>query len=243
MNDQRLNFFYRFLFDDKKIIEFAIEIDKSNLTFISPLPSVPPLWAELEYHQCSNCTLAKEHAPYCPVAVNLMPLMELCGTLISYESVTLEVITPERTISGKTTVQRALSSLLGLIMATSPCPHTEHLKPMARFHLPLASDDETIYRSTSMFLLGQYFRYKDGLEHTFELDELMDRYKHLQTVNKALAKRFRAAISEDATVNAIILLDLLSRSVTWSIEDGLEEIRPLFQSYGIRTKIDTDQTL
>jgi len=61
-------------------------------------------------------------------------------------------------------------------MATSPCPHTELLKPMARFHLPLASE-------------------------------------------------------KDATVNAIILLDLLSHAVTWSIEDQLEELQPLFDRF------------
>lgn len=238
MTDQNLHFLYRFSFADNKVIEFAIEIDQTTMTFTRPQLTEPPFWTELEYHQCSNCTLAKEESPQCPVAVNLQPLMELCGTLISYESVALEVITPERTISGKTTMQRALSSLLGLIMATSPCPHTEHLKPMARFHLPLASDDETIYRSTSMYLLSQYFKYKQGLEHTFELDELMQRYQNLQIINKALANRLRAASTEDATVNAIILLDLLSRSVSWSIEDGLEEIRSLFQGYGINTETD-----
>lgn len=240
MNDQPLKFFYRFLFDDHNTIEFPIEIDAKSLDYIPPQRSNPPHWAELGYHRCGNCTLCEQAVPYCPVAVNLMPLLELCGALISYESVTLEVVTQERTISGKTTMQRALSSLLGLIMATSPCPHTEYLKPMARFHLPLASDDETVYRSTSMYLLGQYFRHLDGLTPTFELDELKERYQHLQTVNKALAKRFRAAISEDATINAIILLDLLSRSVAWSIEDGLEEIRPLFRAYGIKTSSGQD---
>ena len=43
--------------------------------------------------------------------------------------------------------------------------------------------------------------------------------------------RFRAAIKQDATVNAIILLDLLSQAVTWSIEDQLDELQPLFKDY------------
>jgi hypothetical protein len=143
-------------------------------------------------------------------------------------------MTLERTISGNTTVQRALSSILGLIMATSTCPHTEFLRPMAHFHLPLATPDETIYRTTSMFLLAQYFLHKDGLDATLELDKLTEKYQQLQAVNRSLARRFKAAISEDATVNAIILLDLLSKSVTWSIEDGLEELRYLFKTYGVK---------
>ena len=37
-------------------------------------------------------------------------------------------------------------------MALSGCPVLEQLKPMARFHLPFASVEETIYRAASMYL-------------------------------------------------------------------------------------------
>lgn len=224
---------YQLIFADGKTIRFAIEIDRATETFVSPVAETPPFWAELGYRQCENCPLSTEQVLHCPVAVNLMPLIDLCSSLISYEAVRIEVTTTERTVSGQTTLQRALSSILGLIMATSPCPHTEYLKPMAHFHLPLASADETVYRVTSMFLLAQYFLHKDGLDGTLTLEHLGEIYKQLQVVNRALARRFKAAISEDATVNAIILLDLLSQSVTWSIEDGLEELRYLFKRYGV----------
>ncbi len=55
----------------------------------------------------------------------------------------------------ETTAQQAMSSVLGLIMATAGCPWTDRLRPMARFHLPFASDAETLYRSISMFLLSR----------------------------------------------------------------------------------------
>ena len=233
MTDRRLNFLYRLVFSESKVIEFPIEIDQASTTFIPPTQLVPPFWADLEYQQCSNCTLCKETSPFCPVATNLIPLLELCSSIPSYQALTIEVITPERTISGKTTMQRALSSILGLIMATSPCPHTEYLKPMARFHLPLASENETLYRTASMYLLAQYFRRKDGLDYSLELDRLAEIYHNLKIINRALAKRFKAAITEDATVNAIILLDLLSQAVSWSIEDELEDLKYLFESYGV----------
>ncbi|MGR9115178.1 MAG: DUF6901 family protein [Gammaproteobacteria bacterium] len=236
MSAQNLNILYRLLLTENKVIEFPIEIDRPSTTYIPPAQQILPFWANLEYQQCNNCTLRKEASPFCPVATNLIPLLELCSTVPSYEALKIEVITPERTISGNTTMQRALSSILGLIMATSPCPHTEYLKPMARFHLPLASENETLYRTTSMYLLAQYFRRKDGLDYSLELDQLTEIYNNLKIVNKALAKRFRAAITEDATVNAIILLDLLSQAVTWSIEDGLEELKYLFASYDVKLK-------
>ncbi|MGR8929604.1 MAG: DUF6901 family protein, partial [Gammaproteobacteria bacterium] len=174
-------------------------------------------------------------SPDCPVAVNLTPLLTLCSSIKSFQSVQLEVTTHERTISGETTMQKALSSMLGLIMATSPCPHLEYLKPMARFHLPLASEEETIYRTTSMYLLGQYFRKKEGLAASSDFEELQLVYKNLQIINRALAKRLQSAVTEDATINAVVILDLLSRAVTWSIDEGLEEVKPLFNGYGVKT--------
>ena len=232
--EQNLSFHYKLSFNDGKALAFCIEIDRDTGNFIPPPLEAPPFWSALEYRQCENCPLSSQHTAYCPVAVNLIPLIELCGPLVSYEDVSLEVATRERTVRGDTSLQRALSSMLGLIMATSPCPHTEYLKPMAQFHLPLASPEETVYRTSSMFLLAQYFLHKDGLEATLELDKLTDIYQNLQTINRALTRRFKAAISEDATINAIVLLDLLSQSVAWSIEDGLEHLRYLFRRYGVK---------
>jgi hypothetical protein len=226
-------FLYKLAFADGNSLEFPIYIDKATNSFIANTPSPPPTWAQLDYQQCSNCPLSKSDVPICPVAANLVPLIDLCGAISSYRSVNIQVVTPERTISGDTTAQRVLSSILGLIIATSPCPHTEYLKPMARFHLPLASDDETIYRVTSMYLLSQYFLYKEGKSYSLELDNLSNIYKNLQVINRALASRLKVAISDDAAVNGIILLDLLGQSVSWSIEEGLEHLRYLFKHYGV----------
>jgi len=226
-------FIYQYLmrFEDGQKKSFLIRIDKASNNFIAATPADLPFWADIEYQQCSNCTLVTSACACCPIAINLMPLLELCSDLISFSNVDYKIITPERTMIGNTSMQRLLSSMLGLIIATSPCPHTEYLKPMARFHLPLASELETVFRTTSTFLLGQYFRRQAGLPATLELDKLTEIYDNLKIVNRALAKRLRAASSQDASINAIILLDVLSQSVTWSIEDGLEELRHLFQRY------------
>lgn len=231
MQKEILSFIYRLKAPDYDGADFLIEVDKQSMTMISRIEPPYPFWTELSYQQCRNCPLQAEHTPHCPVAINLIPLLNLCGALVSHKEMNVEVISDNRTIGCATTAQRISSSILGLVMATSSCPHTEYLKPMARFHLPLADEDETIYRTTTMFLLAQYFRYKDGLPYSLELDELLAIYNNLQIINTHLAQRLRAAISEDAAVNGIILLDLLSKAVTWSIEDGLEEIRHLFKSY------------
>ena len=64
---------------------------------------------------------------------------------------------------------------------------------MARFHLPLANEQETIFRSVSTYLLSQYFQVKEGKQADMELSGLVDIYRQLQTINTALAARVRAA--------------------------------------------------
>ncbi|ATG90842.1 DUF6901 family protein [Methylomonas koyamae] len=226
-----LRFVYRLKADDYECAEFPIEIHKPTMTLIPAAQEPYPFWTELAYHQCHNCPLQAAQTPHCPVAVNLAPLLELCGHLVSHKPMSVEVVTDRRTVSCESTAQHIASSILGLIMATSPCPHTEYLKPMARFHLPLADQDETIYRVTATFLLAQYFRRRDGLPYSLELEELLKIYQNLQIINLHLTQRLKAGISEDAAVNGVILLDLLSKTVSWSIEDGLEEISYLFDSY------------
>ena len=233
MGEEKLSFLYKLLCADGQLIEFPIKIDKSTCTFLPEGGIIPLRWTALEHQQCENCTLHKDATPFCPIAINLIPILGLCNNVLSYQAVKLEVVTAERIISAETSMQRALTSILGLVMATSDCPHTQFLKPMARFHLPLATNDETVYRTTSMFMLAQYFRHLEGLDFSLELDGLKQRYEKLQIVNKALCRRLRDAVTEDATVNAVILLDLLSQTVNWSIEDGLEEIRYLFNGYGL----------
>jgi hypothetical protein len=118
---------------------------------------------------------------------------------------------------------------MGLVMATSSCPHTLFLKPMARFHLPLASEEETIYRAFSMHALAHYFLHPDvGCRHQF--NSLKAHYGDLQTVNFAIAKRLKAACSTDSSVNALINLDMYAKAMPYVIEDSLEELRYLFIS-------------
>jgi hypothetical protein len=150
---------------------------------------------------------------------------------LSYDAVDVEVITAERTVVKHTTAQRTISSLMGLVTATSGCPHTDYLKPLARFHLPLASEEETIFRASAMYLLAQYFRHKQGLEADLELRGLTQRYRELHEVNLAMAQRLRAATSTDAAANAVVLLDLFAKSLPYAIEESLGEIAYLFKPY------------
>jgi hypothetical protein len=223
-----LNIFYRFNFPQKREEIFEVKIDTQNMESLPNLSGSPPDWCRLDFHQCTNCPMQVTHHPYCPLATRLVRLMAICHNIMSYDVVELEVITPERIVSKNTTAQRAVSSLMGLITATSGCPHMEFLKPMARYHLPLATEEETIFRAVSTYLLAQYFRHKHAQSTDMELDDLKSIYGEIGIVNKAMASRLRTISAEDSAINAVVLLDVFAKTMPYSIEDSLEEIRYLF---------------
>ena len=162
--------------------------------------------------------------PLCPAAAKLADVVPRFEPLLSYDSVRLEVETEERTTVGETSAQQALSSMLGLIMATSGCPHTEFLKGMARFHLPLASEEETLFRSVATYLLAQYLRQRHGAAPDVELRGLQHIYAELRVVNAAFTKRLRAAGRADATLNALVLLDVFAIIVPSAVEESLADL-------------------
>ena len=102
---------------------------------------------------------------------------------------------------------------------------------MARFHLPLANESETVYRAVSVYLLSQYFTTRGGAPVDPGLDGLAAIYDRIQELNRAMAQRVREAITQDAAVNAIVVLDFFAQTLPFMIEDELDDLRPLFQGY------------
>lgn len=222
---------YLFKLGDSLQKSFSLNIDENNLEIISETGETLPSWTQLEYQQCPHCPLNPNQVPHCPVAKCLSKVIDEFSTVISYEQVELEVITDNRRISQQTTAQKSISSLLGLMFATSGCPHTNFFKPMARFHLPLASPQETVFRASGMYLLSQYFIKKKNPDAKLELDGLKDIYSNLHTLNISIAKRIHTAKIADSTKNAIAILDMLTNYLPIVIEDHLEGIQHLFDSY------------
>lgn len=206
-------------------------LDVKTLNLIDDTLENLSSWTNLDFHQCPNCLLTIKNHQNCPVASHLVNLMKFCKRLLSYDLIHVDIVTPERIISKDTTAQKGISSLLGLIMATSGCPHTSFFKPMARFHLPFATEEETVYRATSMYLLAQYFLRKQGQKADLELEGLSKIYYNIQIMNNAMAERLRAINDKDSAINALILLDIFAKTLPDAIEDSLNEIRYLFKPY------------
>jgi hypothetical protein len=229
---------YRFRFESGREEIFDVRLDGTTLDPLEPPAEKPPEWTRLEYKKCSHCTLDPLEVFFCPLAVRLLPLVERMGDVVSIDNVDVTVALNERLITRSATAQEGISALMGIITATSGCPHTVFFKPMARFHLPFANTEETFYRAASMYMLGQYYRWQAGKSADLELEGLLHFYSRVATVNKGIADRLRAERREDGTVNAIVLLDMFVKSMPVQINETLEELAPLFQPY-----IDAEMTM
>lgn len=218
---------YSFHLEGGQTERFELRFNPENMDFLGAVPASPPAWASMEAEQCTHCTSGED---YCPLALRIIKVIERFRDRVSHESADVVVEMEYRTISAHTTVQRGLSSMLGLIIPTSGCPHTSWFRPMARFHLPFSGEDETIYRSTSMYMLAQYFRQREGSSFDEDMSGLSKIYRDMEEVNVSLARRFRLASKADSSVNAVILLDFFAKTVPLVIEEKLEEIKgPFFQ--------------
>jgi len=215
---------YRFTLLNGRQEVFDFVIDRRTLELGQPTPQPAPPWARLDFHQCPNCPLKPEQHALCPAAAKLADIVPRFEPLLSYDNIRVEVETDERTVLGETTVQQALSSMLGLIMATSGCPHTAFLKGMARFHLPLASEEETVFRSVATYLLVQHLRERAGKAPDHGLAGLQQIYAALRTVNASFTRRLRAAGRADATLNALVLLDVFAILIPSAVDESLAEL-------------------
>ena len=215
---------YCFRFQDNTEETFDLELDTETLELINNTPETIPEWARLDFHECPICSLSISIHPNCPLILNLVNIIRRFDRIVSYEKVDMEIYTKERNISRQTTAQRGISSLIGLVVAASGCPHTVFFKPMARFHLPLATHEETMFRAISSYLLGQYFRRQKGEQVDFDLDQ------NIEVVNKSIAKRIRSVISADSSVNAIVILDMFAKALPHYIDEPWDKLGRLFEA-------------
>ena len=229
MNNQAYWFNYQIELEDGQCTRFNIQLDPVTLTMLPSSPEPYPPWTQLSYKQCQCCPLSPQTTLYCPIAVNITELVDRFKDILSHKDCTVVCETMDRTYSKKTSAMDGLTSVFGIVMATSNCPVMNFLKPMARFHLPFSSVEETTARSTSLFLLGQYFEYKKGKVKTFDFDQLEKSYVRVQLVNEGLLERIQSLGNQDADKNAIITLHSLSQFLSMEMDFSLNTIAHLFE--------------
>ncbi len=231
------NIRYRYIFDNisnektgKKI--FDVELDEITLSFIPNLTeqNQTPDWVRLDFARCENCPLDPAFHEFCPIALNMRCLIESFKNDISYSPTLITVESEERIYQKNTTLQEGLNSIFGIIMATSNCPIMNFLKPMARFHLPFASMDETTYRSISTYLLVEYFRREENSDYEMNLDSLEKNYSNVQILNRGFSKRLFEITRGmgDAERNAVTLLNMFAQMISMEIKNNIAGLRALF---------------
>jgi hypothetical protein len=229
-NETVMQFVYRFQFENGTEKTFDIVLDAETLELQAGPVVQKAEWTKLHFHQCENCPLAAEEE-YCPVAVNLSTLVDSFKLYNSTDEVFVVVDSPERSYGKQTTVQKGLSSIMGIYMVTSNCPVMDPLRPMVRFHLPFATTLETVYRSVGTYLLAQYFVQRNGGTPDWKLEKLIDTYREVSKVNKGMWQRLSAASKLDANVNAIVILSSFGDTLRHFVRSSIHDIERLFDDH------------
>ena len=71
-----MNFDYKFTFSDGSEKHFKVKLDQETLAFIRPGNNPSPDWTKLDYCKCANCSLDEKEHTFCPIAVNLVDLID-----------------------------------------------------------------------------------------------------------------------------------------------------------------------
>jgi len=222
---------YCFDFDSGRAITYQVYLDRDTLNLLNGDVQEVPAWTEISYKQCRICPLSKNDTRTCPVAQNLVHVTKKFSNVVSHETVSISVTTQDRTYKKRTTIDEGLSSLMGVIMVTSGCPVMDYLKPMARFHLPFASPEETTIRTLSMYLMAQYFLKGNTDSIHVKLEELNKIYSQISVVNNDFSSRLAEAGEKDANLSALSNLDCHATLVTMTIEETLAEFRQYYSAY------------
>jgi len=232
MNDETVTIEYQFRLRSGVERTFTVRLKKPTLEIISVRQSVLPEWTKLTHHQCSNCPLDPEQHPRCPIAANLVDVIEAFRDCLSTEEADITIRSESREYHKRSPVQYGVGSLMGLYMVVSGCPIMDKLRPMVYTHLPFATVEDTMFRAVSMYLLAQYFLSQRGKTPDWKLEKLVRIYEDINVVNQSFAKRLLSINPKDASLNALVGLDCFATATAFSIvQDSLHEIEPPFRAY------------
>ena len=206
-------------------LRLEVSLDPDTFLDLAPLPESPPDWAMLDYQRCPNCPLPPRPSAQCPTAGRLIPLARAFSETESVDRARVSVETPDRTFEKEVPIATGISSLLGLQMATSGCPILGRLRPMVPFHLPFATSKETVFRAVATYLVAQHAHWQAREPADWSLDGLRALYREVALVNRAFASRLRSALSKDASLNALVRLDVFTMTIPMALDEGLADYR------------------
>ncbi len=225
-----MNVIYSFELDDGKVLKHDVDINRAKKQNLATEKDSVPEWVLLKHCKCTNCPLKENDSPVCPAAYDIQGVVQDFRSQPAHQKVLVNVVTPERSYSKRTGIEESLRSLMGLIFATSQCPILSKLKPMAKHHMPFASNNEFILRSVSGYLLQQYFQYKAGSSPDWDLKGLVKHNQDLQLVNQALWQRIHYTCQNDSNLRVLLSFFSMSSSVSFSLETQLQKLKQVLDA-------------
>jgi len=231
-SEETITYRYSFVLSPGVRREFSVRLKNATLNLVPTERHWYPPWTHLHHFQCPNCRLDDRNGGLCPVAANVVDLVEFFGEWASFEEADIQIESSARVYMKRARLDDALRSLMGIYMAASGCPVMDKLKPMVFCHLPFATAEETIFRAASMYLLAQYFRQKKGKRADWDFNRLVSIYRDVQIVNENFCKRLSMVNMGDASLNAVTILDTFAKHVTLAFnEDFLPQMERYFGPY------------
>jgi hypothetical protein len=239
--DQTITITYRFTLDDGSVRDFPVYLDRPTLHAIPQMRDSWPDWTRLTFMQCPNCPLNEEQSPRCPIAAQVVDLVDAFKNLFSTEQAKVDIVGEVRTLSKRASLSEGVSSLLGIYMTTSGCPIMDKMRPNVRTHLPFATIDETIFRTLAMYMLAQHFVARRGGQGDWTLARFGEMIEDVRIVNRAFCGRLSHTTLKDVNINAVVRLDCFAELTTHVVEKQtarLGEIEQLFDAYfsGLKPK-------
>jgi len=216
-------FSYTFIFPNEQRKEFVIKVDPTTMNIIKTDRGSYPDWSKLENFKCPHCPLQGKYYEYCPVAMNIVDMIQEFRDMPSFQHAEVFVETENRTYTKKTSLQSGVSSMMGILMVSSGCPIMGKLKPMLHFHLPFASLEETQFRALSFYLLSQYVSWKRGRNPDWDMNELVNIYENIRTLNHSVSKKIANLEVMDTSINSLVILNNFADYVTFTIDEKVIE--------------------
>jgi hypothetical protein len=96
MTSKTITYHYEFKFGDGTRREFDVRLDDKALDLIPIERESFPEWTELGFSMCPNCTMDEGKHRFCPIAVNLVDLVDFFGSSISFHEVEVVIETENR---------------------------------------------------------------------------------------------------------------------------------------------------
>ena len=220
---------YDFSFQDGQTISFVFDRDRDISPDITEGP-VPP-WMLLENNKCDDCPLPPGSRRTCPAAVALRPIVEGFQHLYSHETALVRAQVRHITLESNEPIQRTVRSMMALALPLSSCPVLRRTRPLAYVHVPFSTREYEAFRVLGMHFIEQYLRAQDGKDPDWELAKLLEALRIQRRVLATLAHRIRAAVSRDASINSLLLLDAIADSIELTVERSLGSLRPLFRGH------------